>query len=56
MGMDEREVSEMAAIFQHLPLNTFHLPLNLKACSNEANIVQHCWANNVAQRWTKIQV
>ena len=20
----------------------------LKACSNEANIMQHCWANNVA--------
>ncbi len=27
---------------------------NLKACSNEANIVQHCWPNNVAQCWTKI--
>ena len=25
-----------------------------KACSNEANIVRHCWANNVAQCWTKI--
>ncbi len=26
----------------------------LKACSNEANIVQHRWANNFAQCWTKI--
>ena len=25
----------------------------IKACSNEANIVQHYWANNVAQCWTK---
>jgi hypothetical protein len=26
----------------------------VKACSNEANIMQHCWANNVAKCWTKI--
>ena len=26
----------------------------VKACSNEANIVQYCWANNVARLWTKI--
>ena len=26
----------------------------LKACSNEANIMQHCWANNVVHCWMKI--
>ena len=26
----------------------------IKACSNEANIMQHCWPNNDARCWTKI--
>ena len=26
----------------------------IKACSKETNIVQQCWANNVAWCWTKI--
>ena len=30
------------------------LHLAPKACSNKANIVQHCCANNVAQCWMKI--
>ncbi len=26
----------------------------VKACSNETDIIQHCWANNVARCWAKI--
>ncbi len=26
----------------------------LEGCSNEANIVKHCWANNAERCWTKI--
>ncbi len=30
------------------------IKLFVKTCSNKANIVQHCWVNNVARCWTKI--
>ena len=36
-------------VYECLLSSMAHLTLNLlKACSNETNIMQHCWPNNVA--------
>ena len=47
---NDRMVDALSSKVQALKSVSFFI----KACSNKANIMQHCWANNVARCWTKI--